>query len=57
MQKLVNSEYWFFEENVGLHVYIYYDSMSFQINEPHQEGVFYGDLINLDVCKIKARLI
>lgn len=61
MKKLLNAEYIFSAETptglLTVTVYIYYDSGKYQINEPSQEGVFWGDRDDIIEDSIKAKLI
>jgi len=61
MKKLINAEYLFSAETptglVTVSVYICYDLKKYSINEPQQEGVFWGDRDDIVEDSIKAKLI
>jgi hypothetical protein len=61
MKKLLNAEYLFSAETptglITVSVYIYYDLGKYSINEPCQEGVFWGDRNDIVEDSIKAKLI
>jgi len=57
MKTLLNSEYLFSNEGVNLTLYINYDNKTFDIQEPGQEGVFYGVCADTTEGMIKAQLL
>jgi hypothetical protein len=61
MKKLLNAEYLFSAKTptgiVTVSVYIYYHLGKYAINEPTQEGVFWGDRDDVVADSIKAKLI
>jgi len=57
MRTLQNSEYLFQNGEVELTLYIGYDTMSYSICEPNEEGVFMGTKTNIERGKLKAALL
>jgi len=57
MKTLLNSEYLFSNEGVNLTLYINYNDKTYDIQEPGQEGVFYGQSKDVTEGVLKARLL
>ena len=57
MKTLLNSEYTFTLDTVELTLYINYKDKTFDIQEPGQEGVFYGQCSNILDGELKAELL
>ena len=57
MKTLLNSEYSFKQGNVELTLYLNYMDKTYDIQEPGQEGIFYGILKNINDGLTKAELL
>jgi len=57
MKTLLNSEYTFTLDTVELTLYLNYEHKNFDIQEPGQEGVFYGTCKDITEGLIKAKLL
>jgi hypothetical protein len=57
MKELLNSEYLFTLDTVELTLYINYKDKTYDIQEPGQEGVFYGTCKDIPEGLYKAQLL
>ena len=57
MITLLNSEYVFKQGDVELTLYLNYEDKTYDIQEPGQEGVFYGQLKDVNDGLTKAELL
>lgn len=57
MKTLLNSEYLFEYQNVELTLYLNHKDKAYDIQEPGQEGVFYGQQKNINDGLTKAELL
>ena len=57
MKTLLNSEYVFKQGNVELTLYLNYNDKTYDIQEPGQEGVFYGKSKDINDGLSKAELL
>ena len=57
MKTLLNSEYVFKQGNVELTLYLNYNDKTYDIQEPGQEGVFYGQSKDINDGLSKAELL
>ena len=57
MKTLLNSEYVFKQGNIELTLYLDYKDKTYDIQEPGQEGVFYGQLKDVNDGLSKAELL
>lgn len=57
MKTLLNSEYTFTLDTVELTLYLNYKHKTFDIQEPGQEGVFYGKSSEITEGQYKAQLL
>ena len=57
MKALQNSEYLFQNGEETLTLYIDYESRSYSICEPNEEGVFMGSTRNIEGGRLKAALL
>lgn len=57
MKTLIHSEYVFKQGNVELTLYLNYVDKTYDIQEPGQEGVFYGQSKDIKDGRVKAYLL
>lgn len=57
MKTLIHSEYVFKQGNVELTLYLNYNDKTYDIQEPGQEGVFYGQLKDIGDGRVKVYLL